>query len=166
MKFYKLLIVLILPVQLFAQDTAIVKRQATIVANAIVHSNYKIVVDHMYPKAIQMAGGKAQLLSLLKKGMDEMKAQGITIEDALIGAPGKFYKAGTEIHCLVPEVITMKMPQGRLTAASNLLAISSDGGKNWTFLDLNRNTISAIPKMFPHFNPNLTIPEPKQPVMQ
>jgi hypothetical protein len=166
MKFYKLLIALIIPVQLFAQDTAVVKRQAAVVANAVVHNNYKIIVDYMYPKAIQMAGGRAQILSLMQKGMDEMKAQGVTIENALIGSPGKFYKAGTEIHCLVPEVITMKMPQGRLTTASNLLAISRDGGKSWTFLDLNRSTIRLIPKMFPHFNPKLTIPEPTQPVMQ
>jgi hypothetical protein len=167
MKLYlKLFVLLLLPVSLFAQDTTIVKKQADIVARAVVSGNYATVVNYMYPKVVQMAGGKAKILQMMQTGIEQMKAQGVTFESATVGSPGKFYKAGTEIHCLVPEYIVMKMNGNTLRTNSNLLAISKDGGKNWTFLDLNKNTIASIPKIFPKFNKDLKIPEPTQPMMQ
>jgi hypothetical protein len=94
-----------------------------------------------------------------------MKAQGFAFEKISIGSPGKFYKAGTEIHCLIPETLVMKTSKGRMAAKSNLLAISKDGGKNWSFLDLNQSTINSVKTLFPNFNNNLIIPKPAQPVM-
>jgi hypothetical protein len=163
---YRVLFILILPLSLLAQDTTVVKEQAEILAKAVVKGDYKILVDHMYPKLIQMMGGREKMLSMADTSMTKLKTQGIIFESATIGSPGKFYKAGAEIHCLVPETITIKLPSGHLVAQSNLLAVSSDGGKNWTFIDLNKNTIDEIPKIFPFFNNDLKIPEPSQPVVQ
>jgi hypothetical protein len=161
----KLTLLLLLPATLYAQDTTIVKKQANVVAAALIAGNYGVVIDHMYPKVVQMGGGRAKLLQLMTDGMKQMKAQGVSFENAVIGSPGKFYKAGTEIHCLVPENITMKVGSSTLHANSNLLAVSRDKGKTWSFLDLNKNTISSIKQIFPNFNKDLKIPEPKQPGM-
>ncbi|MEO7213599.1 hypothetical protein [Mucilaginibacter sp.] len=158
----KLTLLLLLPVALYAQDTTAVKKQANIVAAALIAGNYSTVINYMHPKVLKMVGGKDKLLQLMTNGMKQMKAQGITFQSATIGSPGKFYKAGTEIHCLVPENVTMKVGANTLHSQSNLLAVSSDKGKNWTFIDLNKNTIAQIPKMFPNFNKDLKIPEPKQ----
>lgn len=158
----KLIVLLVLPASLYAQDPAVVKKQATIVANALIAGNYGTVIDHMHPKVIAMSGGKAKLLQLMTNGMKQMQAQNVSFVAATIGEPGKFYKAGAEIHCLVPENITMKVGGNTLHAQSNLLAISGDKGKNWSFVDVNKNTIAAIPKMFPNFNKGLILPEPKQ----
>jgi hypothetical protein len=157
----KLFVLLLLPVTLHAQDTAVVKKQANIVAKAIIAGNYSTVISYMHPKIVQMAGGKDKILHMMTTGMQQMKAQGVTFQSATIGSPGKFYKAGTEIHCLVPENITMKVGGSTLHSQSNLLAVSRDKGKTWSFTDLNKNTIAAIPKLFPNFNKALVIPEPK-----
>jgi hypothetical protein len=162
---YKLLLILLIPVNLFAQSAAVVKKQANDLANAFVKGDYKTLVDHMYPKLVQQMGGKEKMVSMASASMAQVKAQGIVFESATIGEPGKFYKAGTEIHCLVPETIKMKLPNGHVTAKSNLLAVSADKGKTWTFLDLNKNTISNLPKLFPNFNHDLVIPEPTAPAM-
>jgi hypothetical protein len=158
----KIMMLILLPAAVYAQDTTVVKKQADIVAKALLKGDYNTVIDHMYPKVIAMAGGKAKLLQLMTTGLQQMKAQGVSFQDAVIGTPGKFYKAGTEIHCLVPENITMKVGTSTLHANSNLLAVSRDKGKTWSFLDLNKNTISAIPQIFPNFNKALKLPEPKQ----
>jgi hypothetical protein len=158
----KLLFLLLLPASLYAQDAAVVKKQAQIVAAALVAGNYSTVINYMHPRVIAITGGKDKLLQLTTNGMKQMKAQGVTFTAATVGTPGKFYKAGTEIHCLVPEDITLKMGASTIHAQSNLLAVSSDKGKNWTFTDLNKNTIALIPKLFPNFNKDLKIPEPRQ----
>jgi len=164
--FLKLTLLLLFPFALQAQNTVSLKKQGYIAANAVVSGDYKTVVDYMYPKAVNMSGGKAKMVSVLTQTMSQMKAQGITFEKATLGTPGKFYKAGSEIHCLVPESITMKSPNGTMLISSNLLAISADGGKNWSFLDVNKSTIPKLSKLFPKFNPALKIPDPKAPVMQ
>jgi hypothetical protein len=162
---YWILLNLILPLSLMAQDTTLVKRQASILALAVTNGDYKTLVDHMYPRLVEMMGGKEKMLALATKSMDQLKTQGITFENASVGSPGKFYKAGAEIHCIVPETLTLKLPSGHAVSHSSLLAISSDGGKNWSFIDLNQGTIDAIPQIFPYFNHDLKIPEPTAPVL-
>jgi hypothetical protein len=161
----KIALLFILPVTALAQDPAVVKRQADVVAKALVNSDYKTVIAHTYPKAVSIGGGKEKLLQMMSAGINQMKAQGFSFEKVTVGQPGKFYKAGTEIHCLVPEQVIMKTTKGRMAANSNLLAISNDGGKNWSFLDMNQRTINSVKTLFPNFNNNLIIPQPKAPVM-
>jgi hypothetical protein len=163
--YFKLVLLLLLPAAVFGQSTVTLKKQADIVAKAIVNGDYVTVVEYTHPKVIQSAGGKQKMLQMLNAGKEQMKAQGISIQSAAVGEPGKFYKAGTEIHCLIPDNIRIKTPNASIATHSNLLAISQDGGKNWTFLDLNKNTISSIPKLFPNFNKDLKIPEPTTPFM-
>lgn len=106
------------------------------------------------------------MAATIKQAFETMKTQGLTIENITIGSPGKFYKAGTEIHCLVPEKMLLSTPNGKMVNNANLLAISKDGGKYWYFLDINRSTYNIIPKLFPNFNKGLMIPEPTPPTMQ
>jgi hypothetical protein len=165
-KIYGVLLALVLSLGLYAQDTTVVKQQATAMAQALLHGDYKSAIDYCYPKLIYMAGGKEKMTAAIDSGMAQLKAQGITIESAIVGFPGKFYKAGTEIHCLLPETLRLKMPNGHAVTHSNLLGISNDGGKNWTFVDLNQGTIGSIHDLFPNFNPDLKIPDPTPPAME
>ncbi|MBL4677505.1 MAG: hypothetical protein JKZ02_10125 [Erythrobacter sp.] len=160
----KLLILIIVPFAASAQNPDVVKKHAEIVANALVKGDYQTVVAHTYPKAVDIAGGKTKMLQMLSTGMSQMKQQGFAFEKVSIGTPGKFYKAGSEIHCLVPETIIMKMKEGRFQGNSNLLAVSADQGKSWTFLDLNNGSIKAVDQIFPHFNHSLVIPQPQKPI--
>jgi hypothetical protein len=162
--FIKITFLLLLPLSLFAQDVAVVKRQANVIAQALIASDFKTVIAHTYLKAVEMGGGKDKMLQMMSAGINRMKSQGFAFEKITIGTPGKYYKAGTELHCLVPETLIMKTSQGRFSAKSNLLAVSSDYGKNWSFLDLNASTIRSIKSVFPDFNSNLIIPNPSPPV--
>jgi len=163
---YKTLLVLLLPLNLLAQDTTVVKQQAEMLEQAVINGNYQLVVDHTYPGVIDMMGGKDKMLNATTDAMNGLKTQGISIEKATIGSPGKFYAAGTEIHCLVPETVRLKLSSGHATVQSYILAISADGGKTWSFLDINANSKALIPKLFPNFNPDLKIPDSAPPVME
>ena len=161
----KIALLLFIPVTAFTQNPAVVKQQANVVGQALLKSDFKTVVAHTYPKAVNLGGGKEKLVQLMTAGINQMKAQGFAFEKITIGQPGKFYKAGNEIHCLVPEQLIMKTRRGRMAASSNLLAVSDDNGKNWSFLDLNQGSISNLKTLFPNFNSNLVIPKPTPPTM-
>ena len=164
--FYKIFLLAVIPVFSYAQDTTVVKKQAQAVAEAEMKGHYEVVTAHTYPKLLLAVGGKDKMTATIKQATEMLQAQGVTIESTTIGSPGKFYKAGTEIHCLVPERIVLITANSRLVNNSYLLAISKDGGKFWYFLDINRGTYKLIPKLFPNFNKNLVIPEPTQPGME
>ncbi|MFI5160977.1 MAG: hypothetical protein ACHQHN_06845 [Sphingobacteriales bacterium] len=160
---HKFILLLVIPVFSYAQDTTVVKKQAETVAVAEMKGHYEVVTEHTYPKLLLAVGGKDKMTATIKQAMEMLKNQGFSITSITIGTPGKFYKAGSEIHCLVPQMIVMTSSNGRLVNNGNLLAVSKDGGKFWYFLDINRGTYSVIPKLFPNFNKNLIIPEPRQP---
>jgi hypothetical protein len=163
--YFKLVLLLLFPAALFGQNTVTLKKQADIVAKAMVNGDCVTVLKYTHPKALQFGGGKQKMLQMMNAGMAQIKAQGFSFQSVTVGEPGKFYKAGTEIHCLIPDNIRIKTPNSSIVTHSNLLAISQDGGKNWTFLDLNKGTIASIPKLFPNFNKDLKIPEPTMPSM-
>src|ERR1700733_13607739 len=95
----KVLLALLLPLSLHAQDTTLVKQQAEMLEQAVIDGHYQVVVDHTYPGVVDMVGGKDKMLTATTDAMNSLKTQGISIEKASIGSPGKFYKAGAEIHC-------------------------------------------------------------------
>jgi len=161
--FYNLLLLLIVPAVSLAQDTTVLKKQVLAVRDAELKGHYEVITAHTYPKLILAVGGNDKMTAVIKQSMEMLKAQGYTITSIDFGSPGKFYKAGTEIHCLIPERIVMTSSNGRLVNNGNQLAVSKDGGKFWYFLDINRSTYAVIPKLFPNFNKNLVIPEPTQP---
>jgi hypothetical protein len=156
-KIFRLLIIILSPLALHAQNPALVKQQATLMAQSMTKGDYKGIVDYTYPKAVQMAGGKEKMTVMIGTAMQQMKAAGISFESITVGTPGKFYKAGKEIHCLLPETIVMTSSKGRMAMHSNLLAVSGDGGKSWSFLDMNNSTADKVKQLIPNFNPALKI---------
>jgi hypothetical protein len=162
---FRLVILLTFSLKLSAQDTVSLKRTANIIARATEQGDYKTVVDNTYPKLIGMAGGKEVMVGMADSSMKKLQKSGITIAGLKIGNLGAFYKAGTEIHCLVPDTLTLKIPGGRAIAKSYLLAISEDGGKVWSFIDLQGQTEETISQILPNFNHDLKVPKTEKPLL-
>lgn len=148
-----------------AQDTSLVKKQANELAQAAIRGDFLKAIHFTYPKMVQLAGGEEKMLKVAKAGMRSMKKKGMQLDYASIGTPGKFYKAGNQIHCLVPETMRLKLSKGHVVSTGYLLAISNDGGKTWTFIDLNQFTNENIVDILPNFNQNLKIPKTSKPVL-
>jgi len=162
--FIKIAFLLLLPATLLAQDTAVVKKQAEIMGNAMIDNNYSVLIDYTYPKLVKLMGGKEKMLQYLKTGVQQMKSSGFRFKNAIIGSPGRFYTAGSEIHCLIPETLDIKTPKGTLVTNAHLLAISQDNGKSWTFVDISERTMATVKQLFPNFNHDLKIPKDTEPI--
>jgi hypothetical protein len=142
---------------------AAVKKQAETTANAIITSNYKLLVKYTYPAIIQMAGGEAKMNATMKKGMDQMKAQGFSFKSLTIGNITQTKKSGSELFAIVPDVLSMNGNGGTIIARSALIAISDDNGKHWTFVDTAPMQKDNITKVIPNYPKDLPIPEKSQP---
>jgi hypothetical protein len=141
-----------------------VKEQAQCMASALAAGDYKTFARYNNPAVKQLAGGEEGLARTMEKVMGQMKAQGMSFSKVTIGEPSAMLKSGAEWQCTIPQATEIKMQGGRVGTKSTLIAISTDGGKNWTFVDTSNKDLAMIRKLLPHLNPGIVIPPPEQPV--
>jgi hypothetical protein len=158
------ILVLLIPFATFAQDTAVVKKQAKRFAVATFNGDFRTVIDLTYPKLVELSGGRDTMQKLITERIETLKKQGIMTFDGSVGSPGPFYKAGSQIHCLLPETIILRMFNGRYVGRSYLLAISDNKGKSWTFLDVGKMPADVLHKLLPNYNNDLIIPPSGKPM--
>lgn len=158
-----LIILLLLPFTLHAQDTIIIKRQANMIAAATFKGDFKTVIDYTYPALIELSGGRDQMQKLITDRIKDLKSQGIISFEGSVGSPGHIYKAGDELHCLLPEEIIFRTNAGRYLARSYMLGISKNNGKSWTFMDVGSMPADVLHRLLPNFNDDLKIPPPLKP---
>lgn len=164
MKFFVALVLsFIVSLNVFAQDVANLKQQATQLVTATIHGDYKTLVDHTYPSVVDASGGKDKMVQSIKGGLDDMQKHGATFDGASVGKPGKFYHTETETFSLVPDVTTLHYNQGKIVNNGYLLAISKDKGKFWYFIDVNAFTYGSMKKFVPHLPKGLVVPKPAAP---
>jgi hypothetical protein len=147
-----------------AQYSAQIKNGADILAKATLNGDYKTLVDYTYPKAVAMAGGKQSMISLIKKGMDDMKKNGQGFKLVTTGEPGKVYRSGKELHSVVPQYMEMIYKNGCLSFSTSMLAVSQDDGKTWTYISAGNIAPERLKSMFPNLNKNLVIIKSTEPV--
>jgi hypothetical protein len=165
MKFYFFTFILLtFALTLPAQDTTVLKQQARRFAEASFKNDHQTVIELTYPALIELSGGPVMLQKLITDKIEALRKRGVKKFSGEVGSPGKFFKAGTQIHCLIPESIVLKVTGGHYTSRSYLLAVSNDKGKSWTFLDVGNMPADILHRLLPDYNNNLVIPSPSQPV--
>lgn len=148
----------------FAQDTVFLKKQAKRFAVATFNGDHQTIIALTYPGLVKLSGGPEQMQKLITEKIESLKKQGVMKFDGSIGSPGSFYKAGDQIHCLLPETLVLKTFNGRYIGRSYLLAVSNDKGKSWTFLDVGNMPADVLHRLLPNYNEDLVIPASGKPM--
>jgi hypothetical protein len=148
-----------------AEMKAAAKAQANDCAQAYFRQDYDAFAAKMYPKLLEMSGGKENLIRTLQDGRKQMLAEGGDIRSATIGDVTQLKESHSQEFAIVPETLEISMREGTLTAESYMLGISDDGGKTWTFLDGAgvQKMGDSIRTILPNFPADLALPAPKQP---
>ncbi len=166
--FYKPL----LPEHLFFPITAnqnrlpeMVKRQANIMGQAFIKGDYKVFLHYIYPGIIKLMGGETKMVAVFAKVADDMKLKDMVFNSIAFGEVSKIVKRGNELQCIIPQYIEIKLPGGRIVSTSSLIAISTDEGNDWDFVDTSNKDISTIKRLLPQLSNAIIIP-PVQPPVQ
>jgi hypothetical protein len=153
-----------IPFTASAQDTLVIKSLASRFAKASFNSDHKTVIDLTYPGLVAYSGGRDTMQKLITERIASLKKQGVISFDGSVGSPGPLYKAGNQLHCLIPETIIMKMFNGRYVTRSYLLGVSTDSGKSWTFMDVGNMPQTVLHTLLPDYNDDLVIPTSGKPM--
>jgi hypothetical protein len=92
-----------------------------------------------------------------------MEADGVEIISSTCDAPRQFVSEGGNIYAVVPVTSKVKAQDGIFQTEGSLIAISSDGGKNWTFVDATGKDQTELKKVLPNLD-ELSLPPEKPPV--
>lgn len=129
--------------------------------------DYEKLTAYTPKQVVAAMGGKEALIASVRQGIDGMKTSSVSFRDVEIGAPGKVEKMSNWLVSVIPQMVTLNVPGGRLESTAYLIGISEDDGKSWAFVDstgfTNENE-AALAQMFPPLAGRLRVPEKKSPV--
>ena len=139
---------------------------------ALASGNYARLADLTYPKLVELLGGRDEMIEMLRRGSEDMKAHGSAILATEVSAPKDIVVAGDKQFAIVPMVVRIHVPEGSLRSNGYLIALSEDRGNTWKFIDgaglhkaaeTERETLA---KIVPGFPVQLSLPEWQPPVLE
>lgn len=93
-----------------------------------------------------------------------MKANGMSFDSITFDSPAKILRVGKELQTTIVQHTDVKVPDGRAVSTSTLIAISTDNGAHWTFIDTININVSTLRKAMPNLSKDIVIPPQQPPV--
>lgn len=116
------------------------------------------LLTFVHPNIISLGGGTDLMKSVMESQFDSFVAQDITIDNITYGNPTEIVMAGEEIHCILPQTMSLNLNGQVFEQETNLLAASLDKGETWKFIDLAQYDRESLRIFIPNFNEDLKIP--------
>jgi hypothetical protein len=140
-----------------------IKIQAMEMAKSLIKNDFASFIRYLPPKIIEFAGGKEKLKLKMDSADAAMKQFGVSFKKILIGNPGEIISYEKQLQCIVPQSTTLQSVLGEMQAETSLIAISTDNGKNWYFVDTNAYKADKLKSVLPGLSPDLIIPAQQPP---
>jgi len=140
------------------------KQQAGKMGAVFVSGDYTTFAKYTYPKLLAAMGGETKMEQSLAKVVNDMKLKGMSFNAITFDEPSKIIKSGKELQATIAQHTDIKVPDGRAVSTSTLIAISTDNGINWKFIDTSNKNIAALRKAMPNLSTTITIPPQQPPV--
>ena len=138
--------------------------QAQEVNDAFRRRDFARMLDMTYSKVVEAAGGRERMLESFTKEMKEMEAEGVTVLSSTAGAPTQIIHISGSVYAVLPTTLKVKARDGIFQTEGSMIGISSDGGKNWTFIDAGGKDQKELRRILPDAVDKLNLPPEKQPV--
>ena len=138
-----LLLVTLLPAAAFSQAqldaaaAAQLKEQAEACSRAFIEGDYERLADYTHPKVVELTGGREKMAEFVRKGMAEMKADGLEPLTYVTSEPTQVLKVGEQTYAVVPARLRLRAKETVFVSESFMLGVSGDGGKTWKFVSGN-----------------------------
>ena len=138
--------------------------QADKMGEALKKEDFETFASYTFPEIIEKMGGLDSFLLVMKLSFGDLEAQGVTINSIAYGKRSDFVKTKTNLQCILPQEMTIKVKGGTLNTLTYLIAISPDEGKKWYFVDTSGQKIGQMRDNMPSISSELILPEAVPPV--
>lgn len=108
--------------------------QAEECGNSFVKGDYGRLADCTLPKLVELLGGREKMVELVRKDVEQGKAEGFEPLSSTHSAPTQVLRAGGQTYAVLPYKLRVRAPKEILVSDSFMIGVSSDGGQSWKFL--------------------------------
>jgi hypothetical protein len=138
--------------------------QAKEVNDAFGRKDFARVADMTYPRLVENLGGRDRMVFSITKEMKQMEAEGVVFLSSSAGAPTQVIHLEGTIYAVLPTILKVKAQDGIFQSDGSMIAISSDRGANWTFIDAGGKDQKQLKSLLPAAADKLNLPPEKPPV--
>jgi len=128
-------------------------------ADAQLALNIDEYLNYMHPNIIEMGGGKDLAKQAVQQQLNTYKSMNVDVVSITHGDPGPLVQAGSELHCIVPATTKLAQGDAEFDSVNNWLAISSDDGQSWAFVDMSYYDANSLKIYLPDYNSALVYPQ-------
>lgn len=139
----------------------IITEQANQMAGLFKSVDYNGYIKWLLPVFVKAAGGETKMLELLNTQAAELKSKNAVVNGIVFSEPSEIIKVKDELQCTIAQQTELKSAKARVITYSTLIAISTDNGKTWKFMNASSMDITIVRKLLPNLSQKITLP-PKQ----
>ena len=125
---------------------------------AIESEDYATYVDLSYPAYIEAFGGKDLMVKMTKTNKDATKESGLILTSAKFKSSSPPLADSTSIQSIVTFEYLLDITGNAYVGENYLLAISTDEGNSWSFVELETFDEESIKTFVDVYNDQLTFP--------
>lgn len=137
------------------------KIQADSLRQAMVVLNTSIVIKYSYPEYILSLGGREKMVNMLINGKKAKESHLIFLKSINLGEPSKIISFNNELQTIIPVTNETSTSNGSLIEEEAWIAISTDEGLNWKFINTNGLDLNQLKEKYKNISNALIIPEYK-----
>ncbi len=143
------------PVQARALEAA--QATATRMQEAVKKHDWETLVGLTHARVVELMGGKKKMLAFLRERGAEMK-----LVAASVGKPTQAIRGPRGgLQVLLPMTVRFAVPDGEAEIDSQLLGVSGDDGRTWTYVDVKEP--AQLRQLLPDLAPELRLQERGKP---
>lgn len=135
-----------------------IRAQADAALDIFIKQKFDTYVDFIYPRVIDIAGGRQEFLYNIQDQMDLLAKHKMKILSHKIVSVSAPVEAGDELHSVVKYTVLMSSPAGKVNSREYFVASSNDGGKQWKLVEGTFLSRTEANNVFPSFNAALELP--------
>lgn len=128
------------------------EEQATIFIKSMVGFDIETSVDCMLPEYVAQMGGRESVLAIYAKDVKQYKEDGFKLSGGKVDQPSAYSKCNGTLQCVLRQEVTMEMTRSGsepFKMEANLIAVSSDNGLTWKFLQPGQENLQSLRQKFP-----------------
>ena len=137
------------------------RAQAEGCGRAFIEGNFERLADCTLPKLVELIGGREKMLEVVRKDVEEMKAEGFEPLSSVPAAPTQVLRVGSRTYAILPLKFRMRTPKEILVSDSFMIGVSGDGGQNWKFLSGSSIDEARLGLLLPEAAGKLRLPPVK-----
>jgi hypothetical protein len=161
---YAYTLFILLPAALKAQPmSSVIKAQAMEMSKAMVAGDVKGFSRFVHPAVVDKAGGPEKMQAMADSMTKVFRQFGGSVSRILVGNPGTVVQYRKTLQATLPQTTFIQTVFADIEAERILIALSTDGGKRWYFLEPELYKSPDMKAALPPLSPALVIPPAAKP---